>query len=72
MYTTVGLVLFGASAQNQVEGLVPVSPSLMGMATVYSLMVKGFLIITHVSSGLAVSGHSNTFGPTLSSSATPS
>ena len=72
LYTTVGLVLFGASAQNQVEGLVPVSPSLMGMATVYSLMVKGFLIITHVSPGLAVSSHSNTFGPTLSSSATPS
>uniref|UniRef100_A0AAZ3SSI2 Uncharacterized protein n=1 Tax=Oncorhynchus tshawytscha TaxID=74940 RepID=A0AAZ3SSI2_ONCTS len=43
LYTTVGLVLFGASAHNQVEGLVPVSPSLLGMATVYSLMVKGFL-----------------------------
>uniref|UniRef100_A0A8C7N680 Uncharacterized protein n=1 Tax=Oncorhynchus kisutch TaxID=8019 RepID=A0A8C7N680_ONCKI len=49
LYTTLGLVLFGASAQNQVEGLVPVSPSLMGMATVYSLMVKAmawlFLVI---------------------------
>ncbi|XP_071240622.1 rhomboid domain-containing protein 2-like [Salvelinus alpinus] len=43
LYTILGLVLFGASAQNQVEGLVPVSLSHMGMATVYSLMVKGFL-----------------------------
>ncbi|CAB1347779.1 unnamed protein product [Coregonus sp. 'balchen'] len=43
LYTILGLVLFGASSQNQVEGLVSVSLSLMGMATVHSRMVKGFL-----------------------------
>ncbi|KAK6294960.1 hypothetical protein J4Q44_G00341860 [Coregonus suidteri] len=43
LYTILGLLLFGASAQNQVEGFIPVSLSLMGMATVHSRMVKGFL-----------------------------
>lgn len=38
-----GLLLFGASAQNQMEGFMPVSLSLMYMATVHSRMVKGFL-----------------------------
>uniref|UniRef100_A0A674AFQ4 Uncharacterized protein n=1 Tax=Salmo trutta TaxID=8032 RepID=A0A674AFQ4_SALTR len=58
LYTLLRLVLFGASAQNQVEGLVPVSLSLMGMATVYSLMVEGFLFGVSVPMlALAVSGH---------------
>uniref|UniRef100_A0A3P9A2C3 Peptidase S54 rhomboid domain-containing protein n=1 Tax=Esox lucius TaxID=8010 RepID=A0A3P9A2C3_ESOLU len=43
LYTTLGLLLFGTSAQNLVEGLVPVSLSVMSMATVHSRMVKGFL-----------------------------
>ncbi|KAL0994503.1 hypothetical protein UPYG_G00123110 [Umbra pygmaea] len=43
LYTGIGLLLFGASSQNPVEGLVPVSLSLMGMATVHSRMVKGYL-----------------------------
>jgi hypothetical protein len=66
LYTILGLVVFGASALNQVEGFVPVSLSLMGMTTVYSLMVKSFLFWvqrTHVSPALAVSAH-NSFGPT--------
>ncbi|KAJ7996972.1 hypothetical protein DPEC_G00224070 [Dallia pectoralis] len=43
LYTILGLLLFGTSAQNQVDGLVPVSLSVMSMATVHSRMVKGFL-----------------------------
>ncbi|KAM9498045.1 rhomboid domain-containing protein 2 isoform 1-T1 [Salvelinus alpinus] len=43
LYSILGLLLFGASAQNQVEGFIPVSLSLMCMATVHSRMVKGFL-----------------------------
>ncbi|XP_045076344.1 rhomboid domain-containing protein 2-like isoform X2 [Coregonus clupeaformis] len=43
LYTILGLLLFGASAQKQVEGFIPVSLSLMGMATVHSRKVKGFL-----------------------------